>query len=519
MSQDALQLGSNDNPDATPPAIPDIRLIKPVGQGAFGVVWLGEETMMPGVFRAVKILHARPAGGSSRDGALDVHEATGELSATALRELEGLRAYQTRASGHPHLVEVHRVGMVPSGSRSVYYVMDAADHAGGAQPFRPDDYRPQSLEALVRSQERLTPRVAAEYARQLLNALDHLHAGGVRHRDVKPSNVLFIRGQLKLADLGLAAAAAAAGGTRPYVPPESQEPDDLYAAGMVLYQMLTGFSASRFPEWPAELRPAGAPGLREVRAVMSRACSRDPQERFRTAREMERALAAAMHEVAPRRARTLRASVAVALALLAGWGGFALGRRDVTELTRYGVPPYDGSQQEPGPELPGEDRIGLSRVVGTETVTLTWLDSVGGNVQAYDIQMRFEGADKLAVAGGLWFALENNPVALTVHDYDPGKTGAVMQAWLVLLDPGGKPVNDACVELLYWGQPESMPGTHLRFFDRIPLDGVSEIDRAYSVVLVATMAVDLDRAIEFNTPAALLEPEHYRHIATIVRRR
>lgn len=525
MADERAQRSADGEP--APPIIPDMRLIKPVGRGSFGVVWLGEETMMPGVFRAVKILHARGAGGSSRHASLDAadHAADAGLSAAAARELEGLRAYQTRASGHPHLVELHRVGMAGDGA-GVYYVMDAADHAGGAQPFRPDDYRPQSLDTLVKSQERLTARVAAEYARQLLNALDHLHAGGVKHRDVKPSNVLFVRGQLKLADLGLAATGAASvGGTLPYLPPESNEPDDLYATGMVLYHMLTGLSAERFPEWPGELRPSVAPGLREVRAVVSRACSRDPAARFRTPRAMERALAEAMHELPARRTTSSRvaASAAIAAAALAGWGGYELGQRPpagAPSLVSYGKPPYDGSQQELYSDPPLENATFLlSRVVGADPVNLTWLDSVGGTAEAYDIQMRFEGPDKLAVAGGFWFALESNPVALSVSDYDAGQTGAVMQVWLVLLDPSGAPVSDACVELLYWGQPATAPGTHGRFFDRIPLDGVRELDRAYYVVLVATMAVNLDRAMEFRSPAALLEPEHYRHIATIVRRR
>lgn len=114
----------------------------------------------------------------------------------------------------------------------------------------------QTLRQVLAAEGTLTPRAALDIAAAMLRALAHAHAAGIIHRDVKPENVI-IRddGAVKVADFGLAravtshTATSATGmliGTVAYLSPEQVERgvadarSDVYAAGLVLFEMLTG---------------------------------------------------------------------------------------------------------------------------------------------------------------------------------------------------------------------------------------------------------------------------------------
>lgn len=115
-----------------------------------------------------------------------------------------------------------------------------------------------TLAEQVRESAGLSPRIAAEYARQLADALAAIHAAGFVHRDVKPGNVLIDRadGRVKLTDFGLVRSHAAdpgvttqdgMAGTPAYLSPEQvSRPDavddrsDLYSLGVTFYECLTG---------------------------------------------------------------------------------------------------------------------------------------------------------------------------------------------------------------------------------------------------------------------------------------
>src|SRR5439155_13558628 len=84
-----------------------------------------------------------------------------------------------------------------------------------------------------------------EIGHALAGALAHLHAQDLVHRDVKPSNIIFVGGVAKLADIGLVAGvddARSFVGTEGYIPPEGPGTPsaDCYSLGKLLYELSTG---------------------------------------------------------------------------------------------------------------------------------------------------------------------------------------------------------------------------------------------------------------------------------------
>lgn len=132
---------------------------------------------------------------------------------------------------------------------------------------------------------------------QLLEALAHMHKRGVVHRDIKPANLLLaVDGRLKVADFGLACRAgpAEAHGTPAYMAPEQMRGhvdyrSDLYAAGVVFYQLLAGckpYQGAPFDVMRQALagRPPPLPrALARYDALLSRALAPQAERRFQDA--------------------------------------------------------------------------------------------------------------------------------------------------------------------------------------------------------------------------------------------
>ena len=188
--------------------------------------------------------------------------------------------------------------------------------------------------------ERITgpmhPEEAIDCLASIAAALDHAHARGILHRDVKPSNVLVdASGSLLLADFGLAKSTAVSSeltatgmvvGTPAYMAPEQaigrpvDARADQYALGVLAFELLTGRtpfrSESPFAVLDKHLREAPPPPSTfvpalpsSVDAVLARALSKQPQERFATCREMVEALAGALGVSVPVRPATAVRSV------------------------------------------------------------------------------------------------------------------------------------------------------------------------------------------------------------------
>src|SRR5204862_6556210 len=118
-------------------------------------------------------------------------------------------------------------------------------------------------------------------------ALQHLNGYGLVDRDIKPSNIIFMKGAAKLADIGLVASVDATMsfvGTAGFLPPEGPgtPQGDIYSLGKVLYDISMGRDRQEFPKLPADLlvaasrKSAAGPVLPEAQdGLKSAALSRD----------------------------------------------------------------------------------------------------------------------------------------------------------------------------------------------------------------------------------------------------
>src|SRR5207245_4541976 len=113
----------------------------------------------------------------------------------------------------------------------------------------------------------------------------------------KPSNVIFVNGIPKLADIGLVADVREARsyvGTEGFIPPEGPGAvqADIYSLGKVLYEISTGKDRYDYPELPTNLdETSSGSELIELNEIILRACRADPHQRYQSARQLHSELA------------------------------------------------------------------------------------------------------------------------------------------------------------------------------------------------------------------------------------
>ena len=280
------------------PTIPDHTLVQHIGRGSYGDVWLARSAL--GTLRAIKV----------------VYRARFHDARPYEREFTGILKYEPLSRTHEGLVQVLHVGRNDE-CGYFYYVMEPADRAielgGSAQS---NDYTPRTLRSELTRRQSLTSAEAGALAARLAGALGHLHANGLVHRDVKPSNVIFVNGQPKLADIGLVTDVGEARsfvGTDGFIPPEGPgtAKADLYSLGKLLYETATGRDRLEFPQLPVNLRPSDqAEALLELNEVIIRACSPNAAQRYASAMEMQADLNLFLVGRSLRRARNLERHLA-----------------------------------------------------------------------------------------------------------------------------------------------------------------------------------------------------------------
>jgi serine/threonine protein kinase len=200
--------------------------------------------------------------------------------------------------------------------------------------LEPAFYSSKTLAREIRSRGRLSVEECTTLGLTLSLALGHLHRRGLIHRDVKPSNIIFVNGVPKLADIGLVtdlAEAVSFVGTEGFIPPEgpNSHQADLYALGKVLYEAAMGKDRQEFPEpFTALSMDADSIALMELNEVLLKACAAQPKDRYQTAEEMNADLAL-LHSGRSVKSRhnlerrvKLMTRIGIAAALIMVLGGF-----------------------------------------------------------------------------------------------------------------------------------------------------------------------------------------------------
>ncbi|WP_299071469.1 bifunctional serine/threonine-protein kinase/formylglycine-generating enzyme family protein [uncultured Paraglaciecola sp.] len=261
------------------------KVIRELGAGGFGAVYLAEDTRFSDIKVAIKVFKVR-------DENLAGQATSSSTDAIGVLQQRFMDEYQTlhKLSANPYIVNIRDFDELEDGTP--YYVMP---------------YLPQSLETeigkdafsrgkLEDTPKHLHPRkLASQKAlsilEQILDALSAVHQAGLVHRDIKPANILFDeQGNVQLCDFGIAklpdaehSQSGVGMGSRNYMSPEQRESakhvmpaSDVYSVGVLAYRMLTGQLPSIPFKPPKEFAPEIGDKLNEL---LINAISQQEQDR------------------------------------------------------------------------------------------------------------------------------------------------------------------------------------------------------------------------------------------------
>lgn len=271
------------------------RINSVLGEGGMGAVFEAEHVAI-GRSVAVKVLH--PAQASKKVAVKRFHQ----------------EARAAGGIGHPNICEVYDMGTLPDASP--YLVMERLTG--------------ETLASRISAEGGLPFDEMIDVGMQVLAGLAAAHERGILHRDIKPENVFLVRrtgfpAVVKILDFGVSKMTMSLGhsdweedtdltktgmvmGTPYYMSPEQARGErnldarvDIYAAGVLLYEALTGrrpFSGTNYNSLLLQILAGGAPAMRTLRPtvppaieeVVGRAMAKRRDDRYATATEMQRAL-------------------------------------------------------------------------------------------------------------------------------------------------------------------------------------------------------------------------------------
>jgi serine/threonine-protein kinase len=290
----------------SPQAIAHYRITCKLGEGGMGEVWRATDTKL-GRDVAIKVLPPALAQDAERMARFD-------------REAKALAALN-----HPNIAQIHAIE-----DRALVMELVEGEMLHGPLPLE----------------------TALNYAKQIADALEAAHEKGIIHRDLKPANIKVTpQGVVKVLDFGLAAIVQACGdpaasptltispsragmilGTAAYMSPEQargkavDKRADIWAFGVVLYEMLTGeqlFPGETISDTLAAVLTKGPDWMRvsaKVRCLLEACLQKDPRKRLRDIGDvhlmMEQAPEAVVTSTPQRRGVPLWAAALLAVALL-----------------------------------------------------------------------------------------------------------------------------------------------------------------------------------------------------------
>jgi hypothetical protein len=279
-----------------------------LGKGAMGIVYEGFDPVIERTVAIKTILPSQLAG----------------------EEFVGVMARfkrEAQAAGrlnHPGIVAIYEYGEelaqdVSDEEATMIAAPSASPSAQRVAFIAMEFVKGRELRDYFEANERFPMAEVVRIMTEMLDALDHAHSQGVVHRDMKPANLILLQnGKVKVADFGIARVekseltqTGTVMGTPSYMSPEQfmghpvDGRSDLFSCGVILYQMLTGekpFTGESTttvmykvlreePVPPSQLNVSLEPA---VDAVVQKALSKQPAQRFQTGREFSQALQAAV---------------------------------------------------------------------------------------------------------------------------------------------------------------------------------------------------------------------------------
>ena len=239
-----------------------------IGRGAAGIVYLATDA--EGRFAAVKVCLREEL----RDGRYE-------------RELRGAKLYG-RIPPNEGLVRLLELGECEWG---FYTVMELADDEFDARPGATAGYRPKTLSSVIAGEKALSVKESLKLGLALAKGLATLQRHHLLHRDIKPGNVVSVRGRFVLSDPGLLieeAEAASLVGTPGYVPPENfvGAGGDVYSLGLTLKAASFGRPVEELAMGPTLEADTGSPLFAAWWRILNRATHPDATKRYRSAKAL-----------------------------------------------------------------------------------------------------------------------------------------------------------------------------------------------------------------------------------------